>query len=214
MFAKSHLDKLNHWSGSALTWYTSEGRLDFTGPNVYRWLAKTTNFLISEFGESPQALLILDLPPSWRTLYWLTSAGLAELAVTTDRSLVDEADLVVTTDASFASALVEEQPGLPVLLQDLGPLSLRWMGPTVPGALDAIGEISAQPDTLVYPASGEATDLVESDFIFPEDVQAVVITKAEPDYATRIWHAWSVGKRALWADASLDIEAILKQETL
>lgn len=205
----SQLDKLASTPTSLLTWYAKDGRLEFTGPVIYRWLAKTANYLNSEFGENSGSLIVFDLPQSWRTAFWVVGAKLAGSEVSFSLNDVASADLVVTASANTAAEILSEQLGLPVLLQDLGPLALRWMGPLVPGAADAIAEINSQADGLIFSIS---TDFHLPAVSLPKGTGPVFLTSGEANYIEHTWAAWSCGRRVVWVEPGLDAASIQTQE--
>lgn len=205
----SQLDKLASTPTSLLTWYAKDGRVEFTGANIHRWLAKTVNYLCAELGEDAGALVVLDLPVSWRTAFWTLGVQLAGCEVSSSLAEADAADLLVTASAEVAEQLLAEQPGLPVLLQDLGPLSLHWLGAPVTGAADAIAEINSQPDGLVFPISAGFSPVLP---VLPEGAGPVFLSANDPQYIALMWAAWAQNRRVVWVEEGLDVAAIRAQE--
>ncbi|MDO5060383.1 MAG: TIGR03089 family protein [Actinomycetaceae bacterium] len=205
----SQLDRLASAPTSLLTWYAKAGRLEFTGPVIYRWLAKTANYLNAEFGEDSGALIVFDLPQSWRTAFWVLGAQLAGSEVSFSLNDASSADLVVTASAPTAADILAEQVGLPVLLQDMGPLALRWLGEPVAGAADAIAEINSQADGFLFPVSA---GFQVAGAVLPEGAGPVFLTGGEANYIELIWAAWSCGRRVVWVEPGLDAEGIRAQE--
>ncbi|MDO5034498.1 MAG: TIGR03089 family protein [Actinomycetaceae bacterium] len=194
-----------------LTWYTSEGRLEFTGPVMVRWIAKTANYVVEMFGE--EAAVALGLPASWRTLVWATGAAFAGASVSvSDNSDLSVADLFVTADEDAASRAASEDPGLVVLLQDLGMMSFGWAGDLPSGVEDAIFEVNIQPDSLVVdvvPASLPIGEEVPA----PAQAEGTEVIVGSP-YMGRVWQAWSEGRAVVWIEEGLDVDRILSQEQL
>lgn len=217
MFNSSVQEWLEANNAAVLTWYSTDGRVEFVGPVMSRWVAKSANYLVETFGEGEEPSVVLSLPDSWRTVAWAAGAGLAGAKVTvSDSPDLSEADVFVTADEDVAARVAEEDPGLIVLLQDLGLMTTSWEGELPDGVEDAIAEVSGQPDGIAFvdvqdadipggmpaPGAGDPTGHV------------VIMTDAPRDYIGRIWQAWISGRPALWVDPSLDIDRILEQEKL
>lgn len=217
MFNSSVHEWLETNNAAVLTWYSTEGRVEFVGPVMSRWVAKIANYVVETFGEGEQPSVVLELPDSWRTVAWAAGAGLAGARVTiSDSADLSQADIFVTADEGVARQVAESDPGLIVLLQDLGLMATGWEGELPEGVEDAIAEVSGQPDGLAFvevqdadipegmttPGAGDPTGPV------------VIMTDAPKDYIGRIWQAWVSGRPALWADPSLDTAQILEQERL
>lgn len=198
---------------AVLTWYSQSGRLEFTGPVMARWLAKTANYVDEVLGGE-QPGVALALPASWRTLVWVTGAGLAGGSV----YIISEADLsrfdiFVTSNEDEARAAAADDPGLIVLLQDLGMMALEWSGDLPDGVSDAIAEVGSQPDGLAFAGAvparlpqGEPSPSLEA------GNQPVVVC-GEP-YIGSIWEAWRLQRPAIWIQPGLDTDAIMAQENL
>lgn len=212
MFTTTHLEELKRKPTSLLTWYSSTGRVEFTGPVIARWIAKTTNFFCSEFGEDSGASVVLDLPVSWRRLFWQAGAGFAGVNCLTSSVSVSEAEMVVTNQAEKALLLLENDPGLPVLLQEMGDLALRWNGQQVPGTLDAIAELSSQPDDLVYSASDFPLPNTPGELSAYGDQAVVFLTTSPLDFVELTLAAWKELRRVVWVEPGLDIARVKQQE--
>lgn len=200
-----------------LTWYSPDSRVEFIGPVMSRWIAKIANYVVETFGEGENPHVILDLPASWRTIAWASGAGIAGATVTISNSAdLSEADILVTSNEDTAAQAAEDDPGLIVLLQDLGPLALEWSGELPTGVEDAITEVTGQPDGISF------VDVQDADI--PEGTptpggggsagQITVMTDAPADYIGRVWQSWIGGRPALWVDPSLDVDHILAQENV
>ncbi|MCS4484048.1 hypothetical protein NXS08_00890 [Gleimia sp. 6138-11-ORH1] len=194
---------------SLLVWYAKDGRIEFTGPNIYRWLAKTCNYLCEELGEDSQGLLVLDLPPSWRTLFWSLGAALAGVEVSFSPLEVDSADLFVTNNHEVATKVSADQVGLPVLLQEMSPLALGWLGEPFSAGSDAIAEINAQPDGFIYPPIKFVPSV---SFEHSDTTEPLFLEAGEANYVELIWKAWETGRRVVWIEPGEDIPKIRQQE--
>lgn len=210
MFTLTHFRTLQHTPTNLLTWYSPAGRLEFTGPVITRWIAKGVNYFCSEFGEDSQAEVVVDLPHSWRTLFWRLGAAFAGINCVSKAS--DCAEMVITSSTQTALKLLADDPGLPVLLQDMGELSLRWMGIEVAGALDAIAEVSSQPDDLIYaPCEIALPDLREE--VSSLNRGGVLFITTDPvNYLELTLTAWTLGLRVVWVAPGLNVETIVGQE--
>ncbi|MDO5720240.1 MAG: TIGR03089 family protein [Actinomycetaceae bacterium] len=220
MFDFSHLQKLRENRSAVLTWYDDNGRVELVGPVVTRWISKTAHYLVDLFGEGAQPSVLIHLPPSWRTVMWVTGAGFAGADVQivgADRPVhsAREFDLVVTSSASTARDLARD-PGLIVVLQALKPFALQWEGELPAGVADAIGEVSSQPDFIQFTdVSALPTHEADCDQHHTKGSRCgAVLTDGSPTYIQCIWQAWEQGLSALWIDPTLDQEPILRQELI
>ncbi|MDO5728165.1 MAG: TIGR03089 family protein [Actinomycetaceae bacterium] len=219
MFDLSHLEKMRDHRQVTLTWYDKTGRIELIGPVTTRWISKTANYIVDTFGEGESPSVLIHLPPSWRTLMWVTGAGFAGATTRIARSEMDlasasHADLVVTSCAETAEILARD-PGLIVLLQAMEPFALEWSGELPAGVGDAIGEVSSQPDFIEFVdvATPRPPDNLQSDQTHATiPGEQLVITDGSEDHIPRIWDAWAAGKSALWVAPGLNQERILRQE--
>lgn len=204
---------------AVLTWYGEDGRVELVGPVVTRWISKTAHYIVDQFGEGAQPSVLIHLPPSWRTLMWVTGAGFAGAdvrIVPIDQQILSarEFDLVVTSSASTAAELAED-PGLIVLLQAMESFALGWEGELPTGVSDAIAEVSSHPDfiefTEVAPLTPPTRAICDEHHTNVSG-RGLVITDGSPAYIHCIWQAWETGKSALWIAPTLDQEPILRQE--
>lgn len=226
MLNQTDFDWLQSTPSNVLTWYSPEGRLEFTGAVMARWLAKTANYVVEMFGEGA-ARVALDLPDSWRTLVWVTGAGFAGASTSIIKADLASVDLFVTADEERAGAAIEADPGLVVLLQDLGMMSLGWGGELPDGVEDAISEVSIQPDVPVFggvlpagipegeAASSQQTDMPSLTNVTEADASGIqpAVIEGSP-YIAQIWQAWRDRRPAIWIEDGLDTERILRQERL
>ena len=198
---------------AVLTWYAKSGRLEFTGPVMARWLAKTANYVDEVLGGE-QPGVVLALPASWRTLVWATGAGFAggSISVTAKPDL-SSFDIFVTDSEAEAGAAVADDPGLIVLLQDLGMMALGWSGDLPEGVGDAIAEVGSQPDGLAFAEAFPAQLPKGEPSASLEVGNQPVVIHGEP-YIGPIWNAWRAHKPAIWIEPGLDTNAIMAQENL
>lgn len=198
---------------AVLTWYTKSGRLEFTGPVMARWLAKTANYVDEVLGGE-QPGVALALPASWRTLVWATGAGLAGGSVSiTAAPDLSSFDIFVTSSEDEARAAATDDPGLIVLLQDLGMMALGWSGDMPDGVSDAIAEVGSQPDGLAFTGAVPARLPEGEPSPSLADGNQPVVVRGEP-YIGSIWEAWRGQRPAIWIEPGLDTDAIMAQENL
>ena len=234
--------QLSAHPGPALTWYGRDGaRTELGGPVVARWLAKTANLLGTElagdlFGEfpspsgaardaaadSPVGVVRVDLGRSWQAVVWTVAAWLSGWRVIapgspdgSKGSSPDEGDATVWVVASLDAAAVDAaESGVWVLAHDLAPLALSWQGGPLPGsAMDALGELMAQPDGLVVaPAvewsTGEARGSAQRVLLRAQDT---------PETARAVLAHWASGRTVVVVDtrdqdpAELDADALTEK---
>ena len=92
--------------------------------------------------------MLLDLPTHWLGAVWLGAAWTGGQAVTTDRALADEADLVVCGPdgvVDHAGSAADR----PVVAISLRPLGGRFTEPLPSGVVDYGAVVLAQPDAFV-----------------------------------------------------------------
>lgn len=220
----SLVDSLASTPGPVLTWYGRD-RTELGGAVAARWLAKTANLLAGDlsgdlfdgWGETgtataagagpdtagadpaPTGTIRVDLGRSWQSVAWLSASWLSgwRSVGAAAGSLGEEggADVAVVAEVTPAE-LGAVAEGRWVLAQATGPLALSWPGTLPEGVLDALAELSAQPDALeVVPA------------VSPEVV--VTDTVAGTDGPLRLG---DLGRRAaVWAGAPSRV--LLRPET-
>jgi uncharacterized protein (TIGR03089 family) len=123
-------------------------RVELSVATYANWVAKTAGLCQDELDVERGALALVDLPTHWLGAVWLGAAWTLGLAVTDDRSLADEADLVVCgpdrPDRYAPLAL-----RVPVLALSLRPLGGRFVEALPTGVTDYGAVVLAQPDAFV-----------------------------------------------------------------
>ncbi len=137
-----------------LTWYGPGGeRVELSARVLENWVAKTANLIVDELDAGPGSLLLLDLPPHWRTVTWLLATWSVGACAVLPGNDGPEPDAVISTDPSASGG-----PGLPVVAVALPALATSF-GPELPrGAIDAAAAVRSHPDLfvpLVRPAPGD-----------------------------------------------------------
>lgn len=171
---------LSTFPGPALTWYASQSgnaspllRQELGAAVVSRWLAKTMNLLGTDladlFGgpETPRSIL-LDMPGTWQELIWTLSASAMGWEIHfADNEQVPECDVLVSNNATAHSGTIIHSflnVGADVLLHDTSPLALSWHGELPTGAIDALGAIMSQPDSLIVDLFHEPSPIPQRTF--------------------------------------------------
>ena len=123
-------------------------RVELSVTTYANWVAKTASLVQDELDVERGALVLLDLPTHWLGAVWLGAAWTGGQAVTTDRALADEADLVVCGPdgvADYAGSAADR----PVVAISLRPLGGRFTEPLPSGVVDYGAVVLAQPDAFV-----------------------------------------------------------------
>jgi uncharacterized protein (TIGR03089 family) len=123
-------------------------RVELSVATYANWVAKTAGLCQDELDVERGALVLVDLPTHWLGAVWLGAAWTLGLAVTDDRSLAEEADLVVCGPDGvdrYASQAVR----VPVLALSLRPLGGRFVDALPTGVTDYGAVVLAQPDVFV-----------------------------------------------------------------
>ncbi|MSS83847.1 hypothetical protein FYJ24_03535 [Actinomycetaceae bacterium WB03_NA08] len=146
-------------STPVLTWYGKD-RIELSGANLARWLAKTENLLAEEFPFGGGTYL-LDAPLSWRIFPWD--------AVCRFRGWVlsDSPDLLITDSPMPNTAEV-------VVAQPLESLALTWPTELAPGIVDGAADVMGQADQLLVPSSETLT--------FPDEARRRLIFASHSTY--------------------------------
>lgn len=123
-------------------------RVELSVTTYANWVAKTAGLVQDELDVERGGLVLVDLPTHWLGAVWLGAAWSVGLVVTTDRSLADQADLVVCGPGG-----VEEYAGraidVPVLALSLRPLGARFAEPLPEGVVDYGAVVLGQPDVFL-----------------------------------------------------------------
>lgn len=123
-------------------------RVELSVTTYANWVAKTAGLVQDELDVERGGLVLVDLPTHWLGAVWLGAAWSVGLAVTTDRSLADQADLVVCGPDP-----VVEYAGradvVPVVALSLRPLGARFAEPLPERVVDYGAVVLGQPDVFM-----------------------------------------------------------------
>src|SRR3954452_3886370 len=123
-------------------------RVELSVATYANWVAKTAGLTQDELDVEAGGLVLLDLPTHWLGAVWLGAAWTLGLAGTDDRSLVDQADLVVCGPDGVGSYAAHADR-VPVLALSLRPLGGRFEEALPTGVTDYGAVVLAQPDLFV-----------------------------------------------------------------
>ena len=132
-------------------------RIELSARVLANWVAKAANLLRDDLDAGPGSVVLLDLPPHWRTLYWALAAWSvgACVEVPADRTSADAGtepspaaagstapDVVVTDAVDVADAADE------AVLVTLAGLARAAAGPVPAGVVDEARELATHGDVL------------------------------------------------------------------
>ncbi|WP_147105697.1 TIGR03089 family protein [Nesterenkonia populi] len=148
------LDRLAASPRPAAVWYdgSSGDRVELSGRVLANWAVKLINLISSEWEISPEAEVVIDMPPHWKTAaVHLAVRALGPLKVRTEGSGNPE-QLVIAADpllwAEDEDAEFEELAGVSLGLLDSSFEDAA--GEALPAwALDVSAEVRQHPDQLV-----------------------------------------------------------------
>ena len=132
-------------------------RIELSARVIANWVAKAANLLRDDLDAGPGSVVLLDLPPHWRTLYWAVAAWSvgACVEVPANRTTADAgpgparaeagnaaADVVVTDAVDVAAAADE------AVLVTLAALARSASGPVPTGVVDEARELATHGDVF------------------------------------------------------------------
>ena len=132
-------------------------RIELSARVLANWVAKAANLLRDDLDAGPGSVVLLDLPPHWRTLYWAVAAWSvgACVEVPAHRTTADAgpgpapaaatnaaADVVVTDAVDVAAAADE------AVLVTLAALARSAAGPVPTGVVDEARELATHGDVF------------------------------------------------------------------
>ncbi len=158
-----------------LTWYGDDGeRVELSGAVLANWVAKTVNLLVSELDAGPGSIVVVDLPPHWRSVTWTLAAWRAGATVVVppteagpdegpDDGLARRADVVVTSRPGSWS--VARDRGADLVAVALPALARRFDGELPAGAIDAAAAVMTYGDAIGWapPTEPDETALESPD---------------------------------------------------
>jgi uncharacterized protein (TIGR03089 family) len=123
-------------------------RIELSVTTYANWVAKTAGLVQDELDVERGGLVLVDLPTHWLGAVWLGAAWTGGLAVTTDPSAADDADLVVCGPDGI-ERYADHADSVPVVALSLRPLGARFADPLPTGVVDYGAVVLAQPDAFV-----------------------------------------------------------------
>lgn len=149
---------LSATSGPALTWLEpisqlssgqARSRVELGGPVARRWVAKTDNFLDSEFPFGATQF-VANMTQHWRTPFWIATAWLRGLEM---RPIADGVgvDLAVSTDLYYLEALQEEGGPDVLVVQSTDSFAFAWPTDLPFGITDGTADVLSFGDEVENP---------------------------------------------------------------
>jgi uncharacterized protein (TIGR03089 family) len=132
-------------------------RVELSVATYANWVAKTAGLVQDELDVDAGGLVLLDLPTHWLGAVWLGAAWTLGLVGTDDRTLADQADLVVCGPDGVDSHAAHADR-VPVLALSLRPLGGRFAEALPTGVTDYGAVVLAQPDLFVPAVPPAGTD--------------------------------------------------------
>lgn len=174
-------DRLSKRKAQVLTWFgpgkpsepaNQRERVELGGPVARRWLAKTDNFLDSEFPFGATEFSVL-LPNHWRTPFWLIAPWLRGLKLC-DGGDASGADMAISNDIDYLTTLSDEGGPDTLIAQTTDSFALAWPEALPFGILDGTADISSYGDEVEVPfaAPADALLLAENWDWLPPDLSA------------------------------------------
>lgn len=130
-------------------------RIELSARVLSNWVAKAANALQEDYDVEPGSVVLLSLPPHWRTAYWALAVWSVGGCVALD---VDEsADVCVSDDPAVLADFVERSgAGAGAVLVTLAALARRAPEPVGDGVMDEAAQLSTYADQ--FDAWAEADD--------------------------------------------------------
>lgn len=154
---------LNRQAAPVLTWFSpreapngEDGtpgvreRIELSGPVARRWIAKTDNFLASEFPFAAESFTTYFPSPHWREPFWITACWLRGMHFTTPRR-ADTLDLAVSSDLTVLQTMQEEVGPDVLVAQNTQSLALSWPEDLPFGISDGIADVMTFGDFVEMP---------------------------------------------------------------
>ncbi len=159
--AKTLCDRIDPRSEPVLVWLSEDGqeRIELSGPVARRWIAKTDNFMASEFPFGGSRFAVL-LPTHWRSPFWIATPWLRGFELVSPSEGAD-VDLVVANDVDVLEALREEGGPDALVAQTQDSMALAWPTTLPAEILDGTADILSFGDYVESPESAnQETHLV------------------------------------------------------
>lgn len=149
---------LSATTGPALTWLEPisqissgqpRGRVELGGPVARRWVAKTDNFLDSEFPFGATGF-VANMTQHWRTPFWIATAWMRGLEM---HPIADGTgvDFAVSTDLYYLEALQDEGGPDVLVAQSTDSFAFAWPGELPFGIIDGTADVMSFGDEVENP---------------------------------------------------------------
>lgn len=176
--------------GPVLTWFESPAinldgtvdtargrdRIELSGPVARRWVAKTDNFMASEFPFGATSFTT-SLPAHWRTPFWIAVSwmrGMEKRPGDTTEGL----DLAVSDNLGFLTALQEEIGPDVLIAQTTDSLAFAWPGELPFGITDGIADVMSYADEVEMPQTADQHTRLVSEGV--DWLSAALAARTEP----------------------------------
>lgn len=161
--AKMLADRITTVAEPVFTWLGPNGqeRIELSGPVARRWLAKTDNFMDSEFPYGGNKFITL-LPCHWRSAFWIIVPWLRGFQLQNQQA-AEEVDLIISNDLGFLEAAAAQGGPSTLVAQTQDSLALSWPGVLPPTVLDGIADVMTFGDWVENPFTAKESQLVGKD---------------------------------------------------
>lgn len=162
--------------GPVLTWFGEQlepqtdssprvgrERVELSGPVARRWLAKTDNFMASEFPFGATSFSVF-LTPHWRAPLWIAACWMRGLRQRPPRNL-DQVDLAVSDDLRFLTTLQDEIGPDVLVAQTPESFAFAWPAELPFGITDGTADVMSFGDEVEMPYTAPGDTLVVSEDI-------------------------------------------------
>ena len=120
-------------------------RIELSARVLSNWVAKAANALQEDYDLEPGSVVLLALPPHWRTAYWALAVWSVGGCVTLDAS--EPADVCVSDDPEILADFVERSgAGAGAVLVTLAALARRSPVAVPEGVMDEAVELATYGD--------------------------------------------------------------------
>ncbi|HYN66463.1 MAG TPA: TIGR03089 family protein [Ornithinibacter sp.] len=125
-------------------------RIELSARVLANWVAKAANLLRDDLDAGPGSVVLLDLPPHWRTLYWAFAAWSvgACVEVPAHRTGEDAASGAATPDVVVTDAVDVAEGADEAVLVTLAALARSASGPVPAGVVDEARELATHGDVF------------------------------------------------------------------
>lgn len=120
-------------------------RIELSARVLSNWVAKAANALQEDYDIEPGAVVLLALPPHWRTAYWALAVWSVGGCVSLDPA--QPAEVCVSDDLALLTGFVERAgAGAAAVLVTLAALARQAGGPVPDGVMDEAAQLATYAD--------------------------------------------------------------------